>query len=150
MVKKILSLLLLLSLSMCATINLVQEEKNVMGIIEVINSGNSEKLIECSRVPFLLDGEIIMMEQDITMLWTNLMSGGFTIEEAVVTHIQKIDKAAYKEFENNMEIEAYFQKYLPGKAVLSRVSTKDGDYLFLTGKGKKGTTLLYGLKGPEL
>jgi hypothetical protein len=99
-------------------------------------------------VPFLYDTEIIMMEQDMTMLWTNLMSTGFTMKEADVIHIQKIDKATYKEFGDNMEIEAYFQKYLPGKALLSRVSSKDGDYLFLTARDRKGKTLVYGFKGP--
>ncbi|MBN1697510.1 MAG: hypothetical protein JW881_08360 [Spirochaetales bacterium] len=150
MARKILPLFLLFSLTMCATLNVRQEETALIDIIGLINDGDGAGLAERSRTPFLLDGEIVMMSADMRALWNNLAASGFGITGAVVTSVERTGKETYREFSPAMEVEVFFRKYVPPTAVVSHISSNEGEYIFLTARGRGNRTLLYGFKGPVL
>ncbi len=124
------------------------KESHVERIAALINDGNAEKLIDLSQTPFLFDGEIILMGDDVKTLWNNLKKADFRMPRARILKIEPVGETGYKKFSDSMEVRVYFKKYLSKKPVIAQIETDSGRYYLLL-SGRKGIyPLIYGFKGP--
>ena len=89
-----------------------------------------------TSTPFLLDGEIIILEKDISMIWKNIRDSGFTFEKAFETESMPVGAGDYRYFADSMEVKTWFSKYLPEKASLVKIKAKNGLYYFILGPKK--------------
>jgi hypothetical protein len=142
------SLFVILLLTGCTTFNVKDREAGIYKIIDFINNGESEKLVTSSRIPFLYDGEIILLQKDIRLIWNTLSESNFSIKDPEITAMDNIDEQTYTVFTTSMEGKVFFKRHLPKKTVITTVSAKNGTYYFLTGGDKKSGVTIFGMKGP--
>jgi hypothetical protein len=136
----------LLLLGACVTFKV--DEDQVAKIIKLINSGDTDKLARVTRVPFLLDGEIIALQDDAGLLWKNLAQAGFTLQNAALADLIPVKEDTYKLFADTWEVEVFFKKYVPPKSMVAQVKADNGDFLLLLDGEKKGYAQILGIKGP--
>jgi hypothetical protein len=136
----------LLLLGACVTFKV--DEDQVAKIIKLINSGDTDKLARVTRVPFLLDGEIIALQDDAGLLWKNLAQAGFTLQNAALADLIPVKEDTYKLFADTWEVEVFFKKYVPPKSMVAQIKADNGDFLLLLDGEKKGYAQILGIKGP--
>jgi len=135
-------------ISSCATVPVAQRERGIMRVVDLINNGSVEDLVSLSRVPFVLDREIIALGSDIQTMWTNLRKAGFTLPDARIADITPVTADTYKEFGNTMDMRVYFDKYLAKDGTVVRLQSGNGTFLLLLGDRRWFTPELFGIKGP--
>jgi hypothetical protein len=136
----------MLLLGACVTFKV--DEDQVTKIIKLINSGDTDKLARVTSVPFLLDGEIIALQDDAGLLWKNLAQAGFTLQNAALADLIPVKEDTYKLFADTWEVEVFFKKYVPPKSMVAQVKADNGDFLLLLDGEKKGYAQILGIKGP--
>ena len=135
----------------CASFQNYKDERDVEHISELINTGNAEKLIALSELPFLLDQEIIVLKKDIESFWTNVVKAGFTVNEPELERGTPVDDKSYLEFYDSMEVKTFFKKYLPGWTRLLELKTGSGQRILLLVENRIFTPKnrqIHGFKGP--
>ncbi|MBN2532110.1 MAG: hypothetical protein JXB88_04430 [Spirochaetales bacterium] len=148
MTKWLISLFVILSLAGCSTFTVKQKTESVYKIIDLINKGDSKQLITLSNIPFMYDSEIILLQKDMHLLWDSLSGSGFSIRDPVIEWIDTIYSQSYALFTSSLEGQYFFKRYLPKKAIITKVSSKEGVYYFLTGGEAKSSMTIFGMKGP--
>jgi len=130
----------------CATVPIAENEKSVEKVVDLFNRGETEKLSDLSQKPFLFDGEIILMQQDLDIFYGNLTNAGFVIDDYSIASLDRVDDDTYKNFAETMEVEVFFNKYIESSAVVATIKAKNGTFLLLL-DGRKGLyPLIHGFK----
>ncbi len=142
----ILPVVIIFVLSSCASLRYVQKEEDVLKIVSLINQKDKETLTIISEVPFLFDGEILMLRGDVQTLWGNSTGAGFEIVNPAVLKIEETREETYKALGEAMEIKAYFSKYLPETARIVHVAADNVNILFLLNDKVDGYAKIYGIK----
>lgn len=143
------SLFTVLFFGSCSTVPPSQNTARIERLVEELNTEDTERLIELSARPFLLDAEIINREEDVRILWTNLRDSGFSFANAQILSIDPAHPAHFARFSSDPETQAYFEKYLSEDAALVQIQTDYGRFLLLTGSKLGRIPLIYGFTGPE-
>jgi len=146
--KKILFLMVIIivGLSSCASLKFVQKEDDVIKIIDLINKGDSKTLTTVSVTPFLFDGEILMLDSDIDILWKNITDAGFTLQAPSVVKIEEIGVESSRFFGDSMDIRSYFDRYLPETARITHIQAGAVNMLLLLNGKKDGYPQIHGIK----
>jgi hypothetical protein len=137
---------MLLVLGACVTFKVDEDE--ITKIIKLINAGDNKKLAQITQIPFLLDGEIIALQDDAGLLWQNLAQAKFTMRNAELVELVPVDKDTYKLFADTWEVDVFFKKYVPPKSMLAKLKADNGNFLLLLDGEKKGYAQILGIKGP--
>lgn len=146
--KKLLTLgALALIIASCATVPVAQREPRIERLLETLNEGSVEEVLPATGTPFLLDREIIILDRDIETMWTNLREVGFSFANYEIRSVEPVSQDSYSRFGNTMDVEVYFQKYLPEGAAVVTLGTDHGEFLLLTGGKIEGAPQLYGMRG---
>ena len=133
----------------CTTVPVAQRDGRVDKLLEELNTAEIDRVMALSARPFLLDGEIVVLEGDVRMMWTNLREVGFTFDSATIEELGPVDDTTYRSFADTMDARVWFDKYAAEDAGLARVDTTHGTFLIVTG-GKVGRVpQIYGFTGPE-
>lgn len=132
--------------SSCTSIHFAQKEENVLAVVSLINQGDAVSLVRLSQTPFLFDREVLMFEKDTKTVWQNLSEAGFSLEGPAVAKIEPVSGESYKSFADVMEIEVYFQKYVPETAKIAHVETNGGPCLFILNDKQDGYPKILGMK----
>jgi hypothetical protein len=130
----------------CASLQYVQKDEDVLKLIELINRGESETLTKLSLVPFLLDGEILMLKGDAGRLWENLKNSGFRLNGAAVAAIEPVSDTSFSTFSDSMEVEVYFKKYVPESAKIAHVEAEGVSCTMILNGKDEGFPMIMGLK----
>jgi hypothetical protein len=147
--KPILSVfLLLLMVAGCATFSLKDEERGFTTVINLINDDHSDTLASISTVPFLFDGEILLVKQDVEVLWKNAIAAGFELPKPQIVDIEPAKPDMASIFSDSKEVAVFFKKYLPKNAVFASVKSDNGEYLFILGERISGVPRIVAFKGP--
>ena len=145
--------ILLLTLTVVAVVGCVslkqQYHDTAEDVIELINKGETEKLSEMTQTPFILDGEIIILKNDMASFWQNIVKADFKIKDPTVIEASPANEETYKHFAGTMEVETYFKKYLSDKGHVIVIETDRFMLLLLMDKTKKGKIRIIGFKGPD-
>lgn len=123
----------------CATFRPAEPSDGAQKVLELINSENIETLIEHSRVPFLLDGEIVALKTDVAMIWKALAVDG-------VGDVRGTSEMIADSFGTTMDVRVFLSS-LPEDAYFVRLDTSNGQLLLILGKLRWGIPEIYGLKG---
>lgn len=143
------SLLVVIFAASCATVPVPQRENRVERLLEELNTADIDRLMELSARPFLLDGELIMLEDDLRMMWTNLRDVGFRFDGATIEDLGPVTDQTYLQFADTMDVRVWFQRYAAEDAGLARVATTHGRFLIVTGDRTGRTPMIFGFTGPE-
>lgn len=133
----------------CTTIPVSQDQTRVEGLLAELNSASVDRLVELSARPFLLDGEIVVLERDIEMMWSNLREAGFRFDGATVESIGALGETDYLEFGDTMDVRVWFERYTSEDAGLARVRTSHGVFLIVTGENEDVGLQIFGFTGPQ-
>ncbi len=133
----------------CATVPRSQNQSRVEDLIAELNTASVERLVELSARPFLLDGEIVVVERDIAMMWTNLRDVGFTFDGAAIEEVGALRPDDYLAFGDTMDVRVWFDKYTTDDAGLARVATTHGTFLIVTGEAEDIGLQVFGFTGPQ-
>lgn len=149
MMRKIgLFLIVTFFVSACATVPVAQRERRIESVINLVNAGDVEQLVELSSVPFVLDQEIIALEGDVASLWSGLIEAGLEFDDADIRRIEPADSGSYREFGDTFEMDVYFQQYLAEDGTIVEIDSNLGGFLLLLGDRQMGFPMIFGLKGP--
>ncbi len=135
-------------LSACKTVPVSQRERRVQILLDRLNERDVEHAMEVSRIPFVFDQEIIVLESDVETLWSNLEQAGFSFANHRVREIRPVHAGSYREFGDTMDMEVYFSKYLSEDGTIVHIDTDYGGFLVLVGDRRRGLPQLFGMKGP--
>jgi hypothetical protein len=122
------------------------DENEVTKVISLINKGETDKLAAITAMPFLLDGEIIALQSDSLVLWTNLKAAGITFNNAQLAELISIKEDTFKLFADTWEVSVFFKKHVPANAKLARLQTDNGGFLLLLDGERKGHAMILGIK----
>lgn len=140
---------LALLLASCSTIPFAQRPKNAMRVVELFTAGDVQSLDNISQVPFLFNGEIVELPEDVNTIWTNLTKSGLKLTGAKVADAQAIGPESYKRFADTMQVRVFFQKYLPKGTALVHLTFSGGSFDLLLGGAHRGYPVVIGIKaGP--
>jgi len=131
----LISVCIMAGLLSCTTYS--QRKSSSDKIIDLVNTKNSVLLSGITKLPFLFDGEIIVLEKDSSMIWQNISNAGFSFEEIIKAESFPVSSKDYLLFGNTMEVKTWFEKYLPKKASLAKINCKNGLYYMILGPKKK-------------
>lgn len=143
----------------CSTAPYSRRGSSVVKIAELINDKNSGYLAKISKTPFLLDGEIILLDRDIEMIWKNLSESGFAFEGDYSVDSFPVSAGDHALFASSMEVKTFFREYLPKKkkGSIAEINADNGKFYLLLGNKKKieredGSKVsfpeIFGFKGP--
>jgi hypothetical protein len=138
MLKRVLLILPIVIIALsCATIPLAQDEEAITRVIELFNSHQADALVDLSAKPFVFDGEILLMQQDLQQLYANLDRAGFDLRGYRIIAIEPVSENSYKRFADTMEMRVFFSKYIQSTATVVTVHAEHGRILLLL-DGRKG------------
>lgn len=132
----------------CATVPYVQKEDKVVKLVELINRGGVNEVPGLASTPFLIDGEIVLLQKDLSDFWDNLHKAGFTIRSPKVTQNRFATVEDAKYFRDSMEVRTFFKKYTNRDTSLVQVQSVDGTFYLLLGREVKGYPRMLGFGGP--
>ena len=134
----------------CQTAPVAQRERRVDRLLMELNRAPVDRLMELSARPFLLDGEIIVLESDLEMMWTNLREVGFTFDAPTVRELGPVTEDTWRRFGETMDVRVWFEKYTAEDAGLAEVGTSHGTFLIVTGDRVPGhLPRIFGFTGPQ-
>ena len=149
MMRKSLLLLLCIAALSCASLQQKRSTSSVEDVLGYINSGKAEELAAVSQTPFLLDAEIILLKEDVTEFWSQIVKVGFQIPDDRTISSTPATSATYKDFAATMELQSFFQKYVSNRAHIVTVETDQFSVYFITDRVGFGEIKILGMKGPE-
>jgi hypothetical protein len=130
----------------CASGSAVHKEEKIFNLINAINSGKAAAL-GLDEAPFLFDGEILFLQNHLTVLWENLHTAGFRLYDAKIIRNEPIKEDSYLEFGDTMDVRTFFKKYLDKNTSLVEIRALSGTYVFLLNKEVNGYPRIRGFKG---
>ena len=133
-------------ISSCATMDFTHGKGDFLEISSLIDEGDSGTLAARSALPFLLDGEIVVREEDIVLLWRNLAAAGFSVGTTDGVSVERVSDASHEAFGGTFDTAVFFGKYVPSRARLGRISSVRGEVLIILGTADG---LIYGVRLPE-
>ena len=137
------------SLFGCATFAPRRFERSAGRIIGLVNSGQAAELASMSQTPFLLDGELMLLDRDVAELWSGMIKAGIKIGPAASVKALPLDGESFKRFASTMEAKTFFEKYVSDRGSLVVLQAGSSRILLLLERGKRGRTLIVGFKGPD-
>ena len=144
-----LGMIAFITLFAVSCVSVPQREGRVEALLEELNTAGIDRLVELSATPFLLDGEIIALEQDVRTMWTNLRDVGFTFASASIQELGPVTDQTYLLFADTMDARVWFDRYAAEDAGLARVDTSHGSFLIVTGSRVGRVPMIFGFTGPE-
>lgn len=144
---KIIALALLGALlASCAGFTSGVKEDDVQSVIELMNAGQSEALVERSVLPFVFDSEILESETQINMFWTGLAGAGYVLDNPVIIQQRPVTVEDAVLFSEHWEIKTYFKNLLSESDIFIEVEGTSGS-LFMVLRGSKGGPQIAAWKG---
>jgi hypothetical protein len=137
----------LLALSSCASIQRGADEGVVKRVAALINSGDSKSLASMSVSPFLVDGEIVPLPDDVAAFWVGIAAAGFKVDGAALDTGSPVAADSFKQFAGTTEVRFWFSRYAKGARVIS-LQASGGRHILLVARPDWFTWKLLGFKGP--
>ncbi len=149
--RKLVLAALCVAVSGCATFAPRRFERSAEQVIGLLNSGQASELAAMSRTPFLLDGELLVLDADVAELWRGMVKSGFRIDAAASIEALPVDGETYRRFASTMEVRTFLEQYVGDSGSLVTLEAGRSRILLLLDRGRgPGRTVIVGFKGPDL
>ena len=142
------SLLIVFFAGACATVPPAQDEARVDELVDVVNELDPERMLEQSARPFLFDSEIIELSNDLYVMWRSVYSSGFSLPNARIESIREVNSETWRDYGDNLEMRAYFERHVPEDATIARVRAQQAGFDLILADERDGMPKVYGLRGP--
>ena len=138
--------LVVLLFGACMTAPPSQNEGRVAEVIELINDGSVEALVNQSHVPFFFDAELLVRSTDVDLMWSGLREAGFEIAP-VGFAVEPAGPADYPRIADTFDMESFFSPdgYFPEGAGWVIVDSSAGQMLILLGDRIGRLPVIFGI-----
>jgi hypothetical protein len=148
--RMLLAAVLALAMAGCASLQpAARFERSADHVVDLINSGRAADLASSSALPFLLDGEILLLRSDVAGFWRGVAGSGFKIGPQATVHAVALDDRSFERFASTMEVRTFFSRHVSRQGSLVVVEAGRSRILLLLDRGKWGRTLIVGFRGPD-
>jgi hypothetical protein len=137
-----------ITVASCASLQHSWDEGAVQQIADLLNAGQSQKLAAMSVTPFLVDGEIVLLKNDIASFWEGAAKAGFRVEGAALDQGTPVSAESYKQFAPTMEVKAYFSRYVKKDSRVLSMTSSTGRHILLLMRSEWFSRQIMGFKGP--
>jgi hypothetical protein len=137
----------LFTLVSCATLQRNADEGFVRNVAGLVNAGNATALSSLSEVPFLVDGEIVPLPEDVASFWSTAVKAGFRIDAAALDSGTPVDAESWRAFADTAEVRFWFSRYAKDARVIALTMT-GGRHALLVARPSWFSWKLLGFKGP--
>lgn len=140
------AVLAVMLLGACVTAPPSQNQGRVAEVIELINHGSIEALVDQSHVPFFFDAELLVRSTDIDLMWSGLREAGFKVSP-VGFAVEPAGPADYVRVADTFDMESFFSPvgYLPEDAGWIIVDSSAGQMLILLGDQIGRLPVIFGI-----
>ena len=114
-------------LGSCATLRRTADQGVVDRVERHLRLGDGEALARMSQVPFLLDGEVVVLPEDIRGFWDAVAAGSWTLSDAALRSGAAVDEVSWRLFAPTQEARAFFRNYGPEGARLLELENDGGE-----------------------
>jgi len=142
------ALLTALALVSCASFQQSRDREAARQVAGLLNAGSAEKLAAMSVTPFLVDGEIVLLPEDVAAFWSGIVKAGFRAEGAVLDRGTAVGPDSYKGFADTMEVRTFFAKYVKKDARVLEMETDAGGGILVIAVPDWLSWKIIGWKGP--
>ncbi len=146
-IKSLILVALVLSAVSCAAFKPAVSGDDALGVVESLNNGNSELLIESTSLPFVFDSEILESDTQIRTLWNGLVSAGYIIDNPVIVQQRPVTAADGNLFSESWEISTFFKRLLGEDDLFIQIDGSSRRIYMVLRPGEKGSTLIKAWKG---
>ena len=129
----------------CATIPEGAAERRAETMASLVEVGDTGGLLAASATPFLFDGEIVVLERDLQLIWDAITDIGLGTVSVVET--APASEVGSEVFGITEGARVFLTRGLDRKARLVTLRTDRGPLWLLVGAGDAG--YLYGVRGFE-
>jgi len=138
--------LAVLLLGACMTAPPSQNEGRVAEVMELINDGSVEALVNQSHVPFFFDAELLVRSTDIELMWSGLREAGFEVASAGFA-VEPAGPADFPRVADTFDMESFFspEGYFPEDAGWVVVDSSAGQLLILLGDHIGQVPVIFGI-----
>jgi hypothetical protein len=137
-----------LVLGSCASLQRSFDEGDIRQVVDLINSGQSQKLTALSMTPFLVDGEVVVLPADVAGFWAGIVKAGFRVDGAALDSGTAVAADSYSLFARTMEVKSFFSRYLKEGGRVLDFATGGGKHVRLLIKNEWFSWKIVGWKGP--
>ncbi|MDA3958817.1 hypothetical protein [Oceanispirochaeta sp.] len=145
--KPLLLVMVLALLASCAGFKPGISDDDTMTIIENLNSGQAEVLIDSSALPFIFDSEILASESQLRLLWTGLIKAGYLLDAPVIQQQRPVQAGDAALFSESWEIKTYFKNILSEEDVFVEINASGRKVYMILRSEKKGRVSIMAWKG---
>ena len=135
-------------LASCASFQHGQDQGALRQVADLVNAGQAQKLAAMSVVPFLVDGEIVLLQADVAAFWDGIVKAGFRLEGATLDQVAAAGAGSFRQFADTMEVRTFFIRYVKKGARVLQATTSTGARVLLIVKSDWFSWKIIGWKGP--
>jgi len=137
-----------LALVSCASFQRSRDGDAARRVTALVNAGQAERLAAMSAIPFLVDGEIVLLPDDVDSFWNGIAKAGLRAQASVPGQGSTVGPESYKDFADTMEVRVFFEKYVKkGARILTVNAIPGGDILLIVAPECLSWKII-GWKGP--
>lgn len=137
-----------LVLGSCASLQRSFDEGDMKRIVDLINTGQPERLAGMSVTPFLVDGDVVALPDDVTGFWTSIVKSGYRVQGAALAAGTKVAPDSYTLFASTQEVKFFFSRYVKDGGRILELTTDGGRRVRILLRSEWLSWKIVGWKGP--
>ena len=137
-------------LGACATVPPARSDRRAEELIDRINAGQIEWVLEQSHVPFFFDGELLVRSADVELLWQGLRESGFMIRPEGFA-LEPASPGDYRRVADTFDMQTFFSQdgAFPPDATWLVADSTIGELLILLGDRSSRLPVIFGIARVE-
>ncbi len=116
----------LILLGSCASIRRGADRGMIRTLDRYLSQGRGEEIARMTQLPFLVDGEVVALAQDVRDFWVAVADAGWRLADWVLDTGSPVDEGTWKVFAQTQEVRSFFLNYVGEKARLLELSDGEG------------------------
>lgn len=137
-----------ITLASCASLQHSWDQDSVKQVADLLNAGQPQKLAAMSVTPFLVDGEIVLLKNDVAAFWEGVTKAGFRVDGAALDQGTPVTEESYKQFASTMEVKSFFARYVKKDSRILTMTSSTGRRILLVMRSEWFSRQVMGFKGP--
>jgi hypothetical protein len=131
----------------CTSLSLESDEGGASYVVSLLNGKRSARLAAISASPFLVDGEIVALRDDVATFWEGIVQAELEVDPDLSRAVS-VDTETWRMFGSTRDLQLFFRKPVDEGARLFDLVTADNRHMLVVYRVQEGKPLLYGCKGP--
>ena len=146
-IKTLILIFMIPALFSCAVFRPGVRSNDALELIEKLNAGDVDFLIDATDLPIVFDGEILESDSQIRALWSGLVQSGYTVDDPEIAEQRPVLISDSALFSESWETGIFFKNVLKDEDVLVLAEGASQRITMVLRSGKKGRTVIKAWKG---